>query len=162
AVAVDPDGRSVWVAERCGSNSCLGSPLAPIMKFDSTGALVASFGAGTLLSPHGIDVDRHGNVWVTDCTCTGASIQAHDSTRGHLFVSDRSNNRILILDRDFNILDTWYQFSRPSGIYIDANDNIYVSDSESGSVAPDHGSWTRGIRIGSARNGRVVAFIPDP
>jgi DNA-binding beta-propeller fold protein YncE len=255
AVAVDPDGKSIWVAERCGSNSCLNSPLAPIMKFDSTGALVTSFGAGLLLSPHGIDVDRHGNVWVTDCACTGASIQAHDSTRGHqvlefspdgrllrtlgkpggarepgyfwqpndvlvapngdvyvaeghsddstanarilrfdstgrlvrtwghrgsgvgellqphalamdsrgrLFVGDRSNNRILVLDTAFNILATWQQFSRPSGIYIDGNDNIYVSDSESGSVAPEHGGWRRGIRIGSARDGSVVAFIPDP
>lgn len=256
AVAVDRDGVSIWVAERCGSNSCLNSPLAPVMKFDSSGALVASFGAGLLLSPHGIDVDRNGNVWVTDCACTGASVQAHDSTRGHqvlkfspsgtlllslgkaggarepgffwqpndvlvapngdvyvaeghaddstanarilkfdstgkllrtwgvrgtgtapgqllqphalamdsrgrLFVGDRSNNRILILDQDFNQLAVWTQFSRPSGMYIDARDNIYVADSESGSVAPEHGAWTRGIRIGSARDGSVVAFIPD-
>jgi DNA-binding beta-propeller fold protein YncE len=256
AVAVDRDGVSIWVAERCGSNSCLNSTLAPVMKFDSTGALVTSFGAGLLLSPHGIDVDRNGNVWVTDCACTGASVQAHDSTRGHqvlkfspsgklllalgraggarepgyfwqpndvlvapngdiyvaeghsddstanarilkfdstgkllrswgvrgtgtapgqlmqphalamdsrgrLFVGDRSNNRILILDQDFNQLGVWTQFSRPSGIYIDASDNMYVADSESGSVAPEHGAWARGIRVGSARDGSVSAFIPD-
>jgi hypothetical protein len=37
-----------------------------------------------------------------------------------------------------------------------------VADSESGSVAPPHSAWRRGIRIGSARDGKVTAFIPDP
>jgi len=257
AVEIDPDGSSIWVAERCGVNSCAGSPLAPIMKFDSTGTLVRSFGAGMLFSPHGIFVDRAGNVWVTDCACTGPRPATPDTTRGHqvfkfspdgrllmtlgkaggarapgyfyqpndvlvapngniyvaeghaddananarilkfdstgkflrawgqrgtganpgdllqphalamdsrgrLFVGDRSNNRILILDQDFNLLDTWYQFSRPSGIYIDRNDVIYVADSESGSVEPAHKEWKRGVRVGNARDGSVVAFIPDP
>ena len=83
-------------------------------------------------------------------------------SRGRLFVGDRGNNRIKILDQDGKLLDTWYQFSRPSGIYIDANDRIYVADSESGSVAPTHAEWKRGIRIGSAKDGSLTAFIPDP
>jgi hypothetical protein len=60
------------------------------------------------------------------------------------------------------VLDEWKQFSRPSGIYIDRKDNIYVADSESGSVARNHDGWKRGIRIGSARDGSVTALIPDP
>ena len=54
------------------------------------------------------------------------------------------------------------------GIYIDRNDTIYVGDSESGSVSRDstgqknRTEWKRGIRIGSARTGQVLAFIPDP
>jgi hypothetical protein len=36
-----------------------------------------------------------------------------------------------------------------------------VADSESGSVNPPHGAWKRGIRIGSIKDGKVVAFIPD-
>ena len=36
------------------------------MKFDASGKLVKSFGAGLLIFPHGIFVDRDGNVWVTD------------------------------------------------------------------------------------------------
>jgi hypothetical protein len=83
-------------------------------------------------------------------------------SRGRLFVGDRSNDRIQIFDQDGNYLDEWAQFSRPSGIYIDRNDVIYVTDSESGSVAPGHAAWKRGIRIGSARDGTVTAFIPDP
>ena len=27
---------------------------------------------------------------------------------------------------------------------------------------PAHGSWTRGIPVGSARTGEVIALIPDP
>ena len=255
AVDIDKDGVSVWVAERCGTNSCAGSPLDPILKFDSTGTLVKSFGAGLILSPHGIFVDSDGNVWVTDCACTGTAEQRNTAGKGHqiykfspdgallltlgkaggarepeffyqpndvlvapdgsifvaeghssaatangrilvfgkdgrfqrawgtkgsgpgqmdqphalamdrrgrLFVGDRSNNRILIFDQDGNLLDTWSQFSRPSGIWIDRNDFIYVADSESGSVNPAHGDWKRGIRIGSVKDGRVTAFIPDP
>ena len=257
AVDIDRDGVSIWVAERCGANSCASSKVPPVMKFDSTGKLVRAFGEGLLLSPHGIFVDRQDNVWVTDCACTGLRADAPpDTTRGHqvfkfspngkllmtlgkaggarepgyfyqpndvlvapngdifvaeghsdgananarilkfdstgrflrswgtkgagseagqlqqphalamdsrgrLFVGDRSNNRILILDQDFNQFDVWYQFSRPSGIFIDRNDVIYVSDSESGSVAQEHKDWTRGIRIGSARDGTLRAFIPD-
>ena len=55
-------------------------------------------------------------------------------SRGRLFVGDRGNNRIKIFDQNGKLLDTWYQFSRPSGIYIDRQDRIYVADSESGSV----------------------------
>lgn len=261
AVDIDPDGRSVWVAERCGANSCVGSDLPAVFKFDPNGKLVRAFGAGMFVSPHGIFVERNGNVWVVDCACTvrggnrsadsagarparghqvfefsptgtllmtlgkpgggrGAEYftqpndvlvapdgsifvaEGHSSapgstarvlkfskdgkliktwgtfghgpddldqphalamdSRGRLFVGDRGNNRIKIFDEDGKLLDTWYQFSRPSGIYIDAHDTIYVADSESGSVAKERTSWKRGIRVGSARDGSVTAFVPDP
>src|SRR5204863_9719714 len=67
AVDVDKDGKSIWVAERCGANSCLDratgkmSNLPIILEFDPTGKLVKSFGAGMLIFPHGIHVDRDGN-----------------------------------------------------------------------------------------------------
>ena len=77
AVDIDKDGTSIWVAERCGphtpsGNSCLDrttgkmSDLPSVLKFDSSGKLVKSFGAGLLIFPHGIHVDKDGNVWVTD------------------------------------------------------------------------------------------------
>src|SRR5688500_9764732 len=67
AVEIDPDGVSIWVAERCGVNSCRDSAhVDPIMKFDANGNLVRSFGAGMFMFPHGIHVDRDGNIWVTD------------------------------------------------------------------------------------------------
>src|SRR5437773_9370572 len=72
AVDIDKDGKSIWVAERCGTNSCLDratgqmSELPTVLKFDASGKLVKSFGAGLLIFPHGIHVDKDGNVWVTD------------------------------------------------------------------------------------------------
>ncbi len=78
-VAIDNDGESVWVADRCGANpdippgaspfqydSCAGSPLPPVLKFDSSGNLLKSFGAGMFIFPHKMYVDRDGNVWVVD------------------------------------------------------------------------------------------------
>jgi hypothetical protein len=293
AVDIAKDGESIWVAERCGANSCVGSPLDPVLLFDKSGNLVRSFGAGMIGSPHGIHVDRDGNVWVTDCSCLGGGgrggrggrggaaaaggdsagrgggrgdsagragagapaqtppaptsghqiykfdpngkllmtlgragggrdslffwqpndvhtapngdiyvVEGHSSnaatasariykfdktgkllltygkfgkgdgeldqphalemdSRGRLFVADRGNNRLLIMDQNLKVLDTWYQFSRISGLYI-RDDVLYATDSESGSVNPAHGDWKRGVRIGSARDGKLTAFIPDP
>ena len=245
-VAIDPDGKSVWVAERCSANSCRNSNLDPILKFDPNGRMVKHFGAGMFVFPHGISVDRQGNVWVTDGQGNGAVGQqvikfspdgkvllrlgtagvpgnnpdnfnmpsavlvapngdifvadGHGGTsndrvvkfdprgryikewgikgtgpgqfdiphalamdsRGRLFVADRNNNRIQIFDQDGKYLDSWSQFSRPSGIWIDAKDTIYVADSESESVSKNHDGWKRGMRIGSAKDGSVKYFIPDP
>ena len=66
AVDIDPDGVSVWVAERCGGNNCAGSKLPVVLKFDPSGKVVRSFGGGMFTFPHGMSVDRDGNVWVTD------------------------------------------------------------------------------------------------
>jgi DNA-binding beta-propeller fold protein YncE len=257
-VDIDPDGTSAWVAERCGAFAppslmkpgtpfaCDGSNLAPILKFDSSGKLLKAFGAGLLLFPHGIHVDREGNVWVTDglgkdgkghqvfkfspdgkvlltlgkagtpgsgpdefnapsavLVAPNGDIFVGDGhgrdtnarivkfskdgkfiktwgkkgtnpgeidiphalamdSRARLFVGDRQNNRIQIFDQDGNYLDQWFQFSRPSGVFIDKNDIIYVADSESGSVAKNHDGWKRGIRVGRVSDGVVIAFIPDP
>ncbi|PYQ81771.1 MAG: hypothetical protein DMG03_19100, partial [Acidobacteria bacterium] len=72
AIEIDKDGRTIWVAERCAANSCLDratgemSSSDPVLHFDASGKLIKSFGAGMLIFPHGIFVDRDGNVWVTD------------------------------------------------------------------------------------------------
>ena len=83
-------------------------------------------------------------------------------SQGRLFVGDRENNRIQIFDQDGHYLDEWRQFGRPSGISV-RNDTMYVADSESG---PDTGARElpgirKGIRIGSATDGKVTAFIED-
>ena len=84
-------------------------------------------------------------------------------SRGRLLVGDRENNRIQIFDQNGTLLDEWRQFGRPSGIFITGDDTIYVADSESG---PDTGvheltGIKKGIRIGSAKDGTVTAFIED-
>jgi sugar lactone lactonase YvrE len=136
-VAVAPGGE-IFVADGHdeGSN-------ARIVKFAKSGAFVKAWGKrgslpGEFDTPHGLAFD----------------------SRGRLFVADRGNNRIQIFDQDGRFLEQWKQFSRPSGIYIDARDVLYVADSESnGKTNP---GWKRGIRVGSARDGKVTAFIPDP
>src|SRR5262249_42235548 len=82
-------------------------------------------------------------------------------SRGRVFVGDRENNRIQIFDQEGRFIDEWRQFGRPSGIYITKDDTIFVADSESG---PDTGAHElpgikKGIRIGSAKDGSVRAFI---
>src|SRR5436190_17850646 len=79
AVAIDRDGESLWVADRCGANpdtppgvspftydSCAGKTLSPVLKFDAAGNLLKSFGGGLFIFPHKIYADRDGNVWVAD------------------------------------------------------------------------------------------------
>ena len=248
AVSVAPNGH-IWVAERCGVNSCATSNLAPILEFDPSGKLLQSFGAGMFLFPHGFTIDKDGNIWVTDgqgaagkghqvfkfspqgkvlMTLGKAGVagdgqdtfnqpnavaiapngdifisDGHDAgkgnarvvkfskdgkfikqwggqgsgpgqlnvphtmafdSQGRLFVGDQANNRIQIFDQDGKFLAEWNQFSRPSGIFIDRNDVIYVTDSESTDREGygNHPGWKRGIRIGSAKDGTVTAFIPDP
>ena len=277
AVDIDKDGRSVWVAERCGANSCADpatgqmSPLDPVLKFDASGKLVKSFGAGMIAFAHGIHVDRDGNIWVTDASDNrprpargaadgtpppapparlvghrvikfspdgkvlmtlgkagvagdppGALTEPNDvitapngdilvaeghagqnanappntvarisrftgdgkfiksfgklgtapgefrtphglafDSRGRLFVADRGNVRLQIFDQNGVFLEEWKQFSRLSGIFIDKNLMLYGVDSES-SAASHPGGWKRGMRIGSAKDGKVLYFIPDP
>ena len=270
-----PDGRSwgstagvdaakgrddIWAIDRCGSNTCVGSSVDPLLHYDADGNLIGQMGADLFAFPHGIHVDQEGNVWVTDplppdgrgaggsvgqqvtklspdgevllqlgtrmVTGTGlsefsspsdvvvgrngdifvadghgegtaerimkfdgegrflmqwgrpgngpcgagefSSLHALDvDSEGRLFIGDRDNNRIQIYDQDGNYLDCWYQFGRPSGIYIDADDNLFVTDSESRDGEANgmdlaHPGWLRGIRIGSALDGSARAFIPDP
>lgn len=83
---------------------------------------------------------------------------ARDS-QGRIFIGDRANNRIQIFLEDGTFLEEWKQFSRPSGIFIDDDDTIYVADSES--WGPNNPGWKKGIRIGSARDGSVSYFIED-
>jgi len=273
AVAIDHDGESVWVAYRCGTNpntppggqafafdSCANSDFAPVMKFDASGQLQKSFGAGLFIMPHKIYQDRAGNIWVLDqrgpnprelkenpasrdrghtarkfspdgkllltigtpgvaghppqalteptsivelpngdlliseghsgqgvalepdkvarisrFTADGKFIKSlgrygtgpgefrtpHDlalDPKGRLFVADRGNMRIQILDTEGNFIAQWKQFSRPSTINIHGG-MVYVGDSESNRVVP-HPGWKQGIRIGDLDSGAVRWFIP--
>src|SRR6185369_9197092 len=68
-VAIDKDGRTVWATDRCSPGiapGCLGTKANPIHHFDGSGKEITSFGGGMFVWPHGIHVDREGNVWVTD------------------------------------------------------------------------------------------------
>jgi nitrous oxide reductase accessory protein NosL len=143
SVAIAPNG-SIFVAE--GHAPTFGN--SRIMHFDKNGKLIKTFGhvgsgEGEFKSPHVIVFD----------------------TRGRLFVADRSNSRVDIFDQDGKFLASWKQFGRPSGIWIDKKDTLYVSDSESDDT-PGKDNYNagckRGIRIGSAKTGKVDYYIPPP
>ena len=68
-MAIDRDGKSVWATDRCSPGTtpgCLGTKANPVHHFDESGKEIRSFGGGMFVWPHGIHVDRDGNVWVTD------------------------------------------------------------------------------------------------
>jgi len=81
-------------------------------------------------------------------------------SQGHLFVADRGNFRIQILEQDRTFIAEWKQFGRPSGVAL-RDGFIYVADSESNGVAPNPG-WLRGVRVGELKGGKVLYRIPDP
>jgi hypothetical protein len=66
---------NIWVAERCGVNSCAASELPPVLKFDPSGKVVRSFGQGLFVFPHGMWIDRSRNIWLTDGQ--GANAKGH-------------------------------------------------------------------------------------
>jgi DNA-binding beta-propeller fold protein YncE len=76
------------------------------------------------------------------------------------FVADRSNSRVQIFDQEGNFIAAWKQFGRPSAVYVSNDDTLYVSDSQSNSTV--NPGYSRGITVGSARDGSLTAFIPDP
>jgi hypothetical protein len=143
-VLVAPDG-SIFIAEahnaqfqdEAGPNS-----IGRITKWSPDGRLLMTFGDwgygdGEFRGPHSLAMD----------------------SQGRLFVADRGNRRIQIFDQQGNHLDTWYQFSRISGIFIDSNDVLYAIDSESD---PNYNpGWRKGLRVGSARTGDVWYFVPE-
>src|SRR5262245_63963233 len=65
-VDVASDG-TLWIAERCGANDCLANPYVdPILHVSADGEWLGAFGSNLFAWPHGIYVDRDGNLWVTD------------------------------------------------------------------------------------------------
>ena len=134
-VVVAPNG-NVFVTDGHGEGN------NRVVKFRADGTFIKAWGErgsapGAFNAPHTIAMD----------------------SQGRLFVGDRSNSRIQIFDQEGRFIDEWRQFGRPSGIYITADDMMYVADSES--WGPDNPGWKKGIRIGSAKDGSVAYFIED-
>jgi len=65
---------------------------------------------------------------------------------------------VQVFDQDGNFIEEWKQFGRPSGIFIDRNDILYVTDNQSDAKTNPGGK--RGVRIGSVNDGKVKTFIP--
>jgi len=128
-VWVDQAGTGVWVAERCGANSCADSSLAPILHFDTSGRLLRAFGAGMFAFPHGIFVDREGNVWATDAPFRGGSLNG----KGHaVFKFSPEGKLLLTLGKPGMPGDAPDQFNMPSAVLVGPNGDIFVGDGHGG------------------------------
>jgi DNA-binding beta-propeller fold protein YncE len=149
AIGIDPDGSSVWVADRCGEAAlptgmkpgvpfaCDGSNLDPILKFDASGKLVKSFGAGLFVLPHGLHVDRDGNVWVTDGLGRNG--------KGHQVIKFSPDGQVLLrLGKAGVAGDGPNEFNAPSAIVTAPNGDIFVADGHGGNT-----------------NARIVKFAKD-
>ena len=143
AVVVAPNG-DIYIAEgHSGQQPKPPNTVARISRFAADGRFIRSYGRlgsgpGEFRTPHDMALDE----------------------RGRLYVADRGNHRIQILDLEGHYLGEWKQYGRPSGVAL-AGGLIYVADSESNGVAPNPG-WQRGIRVGDLASGRVLYRIPDP
>jgi hypothetical protein len=148
-VAIDRDGTSVWVAERCSAYAppslmkpgtpfaCDGSQLDPILKFDAMGKLVKSFGAGLLLFPHGLTVDRDGNVWVTD--------GLGKDGKGHQVFKFSPEGKVLLTLGKAGVAGSGPdEFNAPSAVVVAPNGDFFVADGHGGNT-----------------NARIVKFSSD-
>jgi hypothetical protein len=46
---------------------------------------------------------------------------------GRLYVADRNNKRVDVYKQDGTLIEALYQFGAPSGLWMDGNDNLYVT-----------------------------------
>ena len=140
AIAIDKDGKSVWIAERCGGQDvCNDSTVAMIIKFDPDGKVVKMFGAGEIYYPHGLYVDRDGNLWVADLQSNvdrpsrggGPKPTAPAGTvpNGNQIVKYSPEGRILLKLGVPGVYGTDEKhFGQPSFAITAANGDIFVAD----------------------------------
>jgi DNA-binding beta-propeller fold protein YncE len=161
-IEVDPTDGQIWAYERCGSGSaggpgvnCDSNPVAPVMKFDrSSGEVLASIGAGVMVTPHGIHVDDEGNVWVTDFAANEAGTKGHQvhkfSPTGELLMS---------LGTPGQAGNDAAHFNQPNDVIVGPDGSIFVSDGHSGQGM----TTAQAIEEGRAQGltARVMKFSPD-
>ncbi|MFU8861783.1 MAG: peptidyl-alpha-hydroxyglycine alpha-amidating lyase family protein [Cyclonatronaceae bacterium] len=148
-IGVFPDASgNILVMERCGRNTCLGSDVDPILKFDSEGNFISSFGGGLFAWPHGFSIDHEGNIWATDAA--GSWIPDSqpwlnvDTGKGHAVMKFSPDGELLMVlgtpgvpGKDKN------HFNQPSDVVVAPDGHIFVAD----------GHQLRG-------NNRIVKFTP--
>jgi DNA-binding beta-propeller fold protein YncE len=136
AVEPAPDG-TLYVVHRCFANSCAGRPEAPILKYDTSGKLLASWGAGMFVFPHGATVDVAGNLWVTDAR--------GENGKGQQVFKFSPDGRVLMTLGKAGVSGSGPDlFDQPTDVAVAANGDIFVTDSHR-----------------NGKNNRVVKFNKD-
>lgn len=152
-IDIGPDGH-VWMYDRCGAAGLGGgceanSDLDPVFKFDRhTGEILANFGAGLFVTPHGFHVDDDGNVWVTDFAGNEAG------TKGHQVIKFTPEGEELLRLGEAGVPGSGPgQLNQPCDVITAPNGDIFVSDGHNGqSPDPPEGSTGRILKFDSEGN----------
>ena len=140
-IDIDRDGRSIWVFDRCGGNTCVDSKIAPVMKFNARGLLMTAFGSGMINDPHGLFVDRDNNIWLTD--------RIGRNGRGHAVFKLSPQGRVLMmLGRPGVAGDGPDTFNAPSDVLVAPNGDIFVADG--------HGAKTNARIVKLSKDGKFI------
>lgn len=149
AVAIDNDGKSVWIADRCGPNpntppnvssflwdSCSNSDAAPIHKLDGAGNVLISFGANMFVFPHEIRVARDGNLWVIDNRGPNARELKENpasANRGHAVHKFSPSGKLLMtIGTPGKAGDPPEALNEPNSIAENSNGEIYIAEGHQG------------------------------
>src|SRR5579862_2409889 len=144
-VAIDRDGKSVWAVDRCSPEAvpgCLGSKANPVHHFDQSGKQILSFGGGMFVWPHGIHVDRDGNVWVADSRAPSAEELAKfpgEEKKGSVVVKFSPKGKVLlILGKPGVHGNPPEALTDPTALVTDpGNGDVYVAESHTAVTDPN-------------------------
>jgi mono/diheme cytochrome c family protein len=119
-VAVDSHG-NIWIADRCGVNSCGDSQLDPIMEFDANGNYIKAFGGGMFNFPHGFYIDAADHIWMTD-------IRAQNGKGADVIEFDANGKVLRTLGKPGVSAEGPDTFSQPTAVVVAPNGDIFVAD----------------------------------
>lgn len=162
-IDIDPLDGHIWAYERCGASSfgggvpvnCDNNPVDPIFKFDhNTGEVLANFGGGILVTPHGIHVDASGNVWVTDFVGNAEGTKGHQV---HKFSPD--GELLMSLGTPGQPGSGPNHFNQPNDVITAPDGSIFVADGHSGQFMTSNEAMEEGRAAGAT--GRIMKFSPD-
>ena len=145
-IEIGPHGE-IWAIDRCAANSCDGSSLAAVHQIDpKTGRPIRSIGAGLFAFPHGLHVDRDGNVWVTDAAVS------KDKKKGEQVIKLSPEGKVLLRLGTAGVSSGGpTHFHDPGDVTTAPNGDIFVADGH-GTVAPD---------LPPDTITRIIKFTPD-
>jgi sugar lactone lactonase YvrE len=152
-LAMDPDGKSMWVFDRCGGNTCENSNIDPITKYDASGTVVKTLGAKMFNRPHGFTVDKDGNLWTADGF--GTPPKGNTPGKGHTVIKMDQNGKVLMTLGVPGVpgADETH-FNAPSDVAVMANGDIIVADG--------HGGETNGRIVRFDKNGKFIKAWGKP
>ena len=161
-IDIDPIDGHIWAYERCGAGTfgagtpvnCDNNPVDPVFKFDrNTGEVLANFGGGVMVTPHGIHVDAERNVWVTDFAGNAEGTKGHQV---HKFSSD--GELLMSLGTAGQPGSGANQFNQPNDVITAPDGTIFVADGHSGHGMTTNRAMEEGRRGNTAR---ILKFSAD-